>query len=279
MEELNMRELSTTLESLLSKSVSFGIRIIIGIAIFAIGLWITKKISNSLRNFMIKKNIEPSLRTFINSLVNILLKVFVLIIVLATIGIEMTSIVAVLGAASLAIGMALSGTLQNFAGGVIILFLKPFKVGDLIETDKGQFGYVLSIMIFTTKMRTFDNRIIYVPNGPLANGTITNHMHDNRRRVDLFFDMAYGDDMDKAREILLSLIANDERVHKDPEPLVRLRELTDSSVKVMLRFWVDSTWYYRMRYEIRELVYKEFPKHGFTFAFPQMDIHLNNVSK
>lgn len=277
MKSFDMNQLSSKFDGFLDSSLHFGIKLLIAILIFVIGFWLAKKLTNSFRNLMIKKDIEPSLRTFLSSLINIILKGFVVIIGLATVGIEMTSIVAVLGAASLAVGMALSGTLQNFAGGVVILILKPFKVGDLIETASGHMGYVLSIMIFTTKMRTFDNRIIYLPNGPLANGVILNHMHESRRRVDLFFDISYGDDVQTARNVILAMLDKEADIHKEPAPLVRLRELNDSSIKIMARFWTDSKNYYRLRYEIREKVYNELPKHGLSFAFPQLDVHLEHT--
>jgi len=263
------------IEAFVDSAVHFGIKLLVAVAILAVGLWLVKKITKSVKKVMEVKNVDPSLRTFLSSLISILLKMLVIIIVLATVGIEMTSIIAILGAASLAIGMALSGTLQNFSGGVVILLFKPFEVGDLIETQSGHMGYVQGIMIFTTRMRTFDNKIIYLPNGALANGVITNHTKEKRRRVDEIFGISYGDDIKVARELMIRILTADERVHKDPMPLVRIRNLSESSVDIQVRFWVNFENYYRIKYEIREIVYNEFPKHGLSFAYPHMDVHLD----
>lgn len=269
-----LTKLESKIENFIDSAIHFGLKLLIAVTILAVGLWLVKKITKSVKNMMETRNVDPSLRTFLSSLINILLKMLVIIIVLATVGIEMTSIIAILGAASLAIGMALSGTLQNFAGGVVILLFKPFEVGDLIEAQSGHMGYVQAILIFTTRMRTFDNKIVYLPNGALANGVITNHTKEKRRRVDEIFGITYGDDIMKARELMLKLLAEDERVHKDPAPLIRIRNLSESSVDIQVRFWVNFEHYYKIKYELREIVYNEFPKHGLSFPFPQLDVHI-----
>ncbi|MFV0419821.1 MAG: mechanosensitive ion channel family protein [Dysgonomonas sp.] len=266
------------LEAFGNSAIHFGIKLLIAIGIFVIGLWIVRKFMKSMRKMMDAKHIDPSLKTFLTSTVSILLKILVLVIVLATVGIEMTSIVAILGAASLAIGMALSGTLQNFAGGVVILTIKPFEIGDLIETDNGHLGFVKGIMIFTTRIRTFDNRIIYLPNGNLVNGALTNHTKERRRRIDAVFGISYGDDVAKARNLLIEILENDKRVHKNPAPAVYLNSLSDSSVDIIVKFWTDFDNYYNLQYELAEKVYNEFPKNGLNFPFPQMDVHFDKVT-
>ncbi|NDV94292.1 mechanosensitive ion channel family protein [Dysgonomonas sp. 521] len=273
MDKINLEQLETFGNS----AIHFGIKLLIAIGILIIGFWVVKRIMKSMRKMMEEKHIDPSLKTFLTSTMNILLKILVLVIVFTTVGIEMTSIVAILGAASLAIGMALSGTLQNFAGGVVILTIKPFEIGDLIETDNGHLGFVKGIMIFTTRIRTFDNRIIYLPNGSLVNGALTNHTKEGRRRIDAVFGVSYGDDVAKARNLLIEMLENDKRVHKSPAPAVYLNSLSDSSVDIIVKFWTDFDTYYDLQYELTEKVYNEFPKNGLNFPFPQMDVHFDKI--
>ena len=274
MESLDIGRIEATLKSLAESAIHFGVQLVIAILILIVGLWIAKKITKSLRKMLTAKNVEPSLRTFLLSLVNISLKIMVFIIVLATVGVQMTSIIAVIGAASLAVGMALSGTFQNLAGGVVILFLKPFKVGDFIEAQSNS-GTVESISIFTTRIKTGDNKVIYLPNGALSNGSIINYNQDGKRRADSTFGIAYGDNVAKAREVLLDILSKDERVIKDPVPVVFLTNLADSSVNVMVRFWATPSDILPIQFDLNEKVYIEFGKNGLSFPFPQMDVHLN----
>jgi len=258
----------------LETSVSFGIKLLTGILILMVGLWLARRITNSFQKIMVSRKVEPSLQSFLASLASIILKILVIIIVLTTVGVEMTSIIAVLGAASLAIGMALSGTLQNFAGGVVILLFKPFKVGDFIETEKGYSGTVLEILIFTTRLNTVDNKIIYLPNGSLANGVITNFNQEGTRRVDCSYAISYGNDIEVARTVLLELLNKDTRIIQDPQPVVFLQTLEDSGVKITVRFWVLTSDFSPVQNDLNEQVYKEFSKHGLQFPFPQMSVHL-----
>ena len=186
----------------------------------------------------------------------------------------MTSIVAVLGAASLAIGMALSGTLQNVAGGMIILFFKPFKVGDAIVTADGKTGIVKKIMIFTTELHTFDNQVLFLPNGALANGVITNLSHGKNRRTDINVGISYGDDCEKARVVALKILSKDKRVLKTPAPEVFMSSLDDSAVTLTIRYWTSFDNLLGARADILEAIYKEFPKNKLNFPFPQMDVHM-----
>ena len=189
------------------------------------------------------------------------------------IGVEMTSFIAILGAAGLAVGMALSGTLQNFAGGVLILLLKPFKVGDYIDAA-GYQGSVSAIQIFNTVMKTPDNVVITIPNGSLMNTSMKNYSAEKTRRVDWTFGIGYGDSYDKAKEVLLNMIASDERIFKDPAPFIALSELADSSVNIVVRVWVNAPDYWTVFYEMNEKVYKNFEKEGLNIPFPQMDVHV-----
>ena len=197
---MTLDSLITTLGQIVA---SFGTKLIAAIARWVVGFWIVKKVVASISFAMKKHDVEPSLASFTQSFLSITLKVFVVIIILTTLGVQMTSIVAVLGAASLAVGMALSGTLQNVAGGMVILLFKPFRVGDAIVTADGQMGIVKKIMIFTTELHTFDNQVLYLPNGALSNGVITNLSQGKNRRTDLTVGISYGDDVERARKTAL----------------------------------------------------------------------------
>ena len=270
--------MNMTLDSLIVKLgqivAEFGTRLIAAIAIWIIGFWLVKKIVASISFAMKKHEVEPSLATFLQSFLSITLKVFVIIIILTTMGVQMTSIVAVLGAASLAIGMALSGTLQNVAGGMIILFFKPFKVGDAIVTADGKTGIVKKIMIFTTELHTFDNQVLFLPNGALANGVITNLSHGKNRRTDINVGISYGDDCEKARTTALKILSKDKRVLKTPAPEVFMSSLDDSAVTLTIRYWTSFDNLLGARADILEAIYKEFPKNKLNFPFPQVDVHM-----
>lgn len=253
---------------------NFGTKLIAAIAIWIIGFWIVKKIVVSLSFVMQKHEVEPSLSSFIQSFLAITLRVFVVIIILTTLGVQMTSIVAVLGAASLAIGMALSGTLQNVAGGVIILLFKPFRVDDAIVTADGKMGVVKKIMIFTTELHTFDNQVLFLPNGALSNGVITNLSMGKKRRTDLIVAISYGDDVERARKLTLKILSKDKRVLKNPEPEIILSSLDDSSVTLTIRYWTTFENLLSAKAEILETIYREFPKNNLNFPFPQMDVHM-----
>ena len=223
-----------------------------------------------------KRQVEPTLQRFLRSLASTGLKAILLITTAGMIGIETTSFIAILGAAGLAIGLALQGSLSNFAGGVLILLFKPYKAGDFIEAQ-GEAGVVEEIQIFTTQLRTGDNKTIIIPNGPLANGNITNYSAKPTRRVDFTFGIGYGDDIDKARATLQGIIDADSRIHKDPEPMIVVGALADSSVNFTVRVWVDSSDYWGVFFETTEQVKKTFDQQGISIPFPQTDVHVHNV--
>jgi small conductance mechanosensitive channel len=222
---------------------------------------------------MSKSKTETSLISFLESLISITLKILVIISAMGMIGIEMTSFIAILGAAGLAVGMALSGTLQNFAGGVIILILKPFKVGDFIEAQ-GYLGTVKEISIFTTMLNTVDKKLIIIPNGPLSTGALTNFSAEPIRRVDWSFGIAYGDDMEAFKKAINTFITEDKRIMNDPEPFIALAELGDSSVNFTVRVWVNAADYWGVFFDMNEKVYKRFADYKLNIPFPQMDVHV-----
>jgi small conductance mechanosensitive channel len=243
------------------------------ILVLIIGLWIINILSNWANKIMRKRNVDDSLRPFIKSLISIVLKVALIIAVMSMIGIEMTSFIAILGAAGLAIGMALGGTLQNFAGGVLILIFKPFRIGDFIEAQ-GYTGTVKEISIFSTVLNTPDNKIIIIPNGGLSTSSLVNYSKEPTRRVDWTFGIGYGDDTDKAKTVLKGLLESDTRILKDPEMFIAVSELADSSVNFVVRAWVNAEDYWGVFFDMNEKVYKTFDKEGLNIPFPQMDLHL-----
>lgn len=248
-------------------------KVLLAIVVLIVGLWIIKAIVNTIVKMLKKKNVDPSLVPFLKGLTGAILKVMLLISVVSMLGVETTSFVAVLGAAGLAVGLALSGTLQNFAGGVILLILKPFKVGDFIDAQS-YMGTVHEIQIFSTILKTPDNKTVYIPNGGLATGAMVNFSSEPTRRVDMSFGIGYSDDIDKAKQILMRLLTEDERVLKDPEPAVAVAELADSSVNFNVRPWVNAGDYWGVYLDMQEKVKKAFDAEGVSIPFPQMDVHV-----
>lgn len=266
--------LKDMIASLSGMAVDFGLKLIAAVVVLVGGMWIARRLANAFKRALARRNLDASLISFLSSFVNIVLRVFVIIISLATVGVQMTSIVAVLGAASLAVGMALSGTMQNFAGGIIIMFLKPFKVGDIITSAGGKTGVVKKIMIFTTEIHTFDNQVVLLPNGPLANGEITNVTNNDTRRMDLDVSISYGDNIDVARKEIIAILSADKRVLQNPEPIVLVANLADSAVVLTVRYWTKTADCVPSRGDVLEEIYKRLPKKKIHFPFPQMDVHL-----
>ncbi len=255
----------------LISGIAFGvITLIIGLAVIRYAVRTSEKV-------MKNRELDPSLIPFLRSLLSITLKLGLGLLVLEMVGIQATSFIAILGAAGLAVGMALSGTLQNFAGGVIILLFKPFKVGDFIDAQ-GHKGTVNEIQIFNTILKTPDNITIIVPNGGLSTGAVTNYSVEEKRRVDMTFGIGYGDDVDQARSLLLELINADSRILQDPEPFIKVGALADSSVNFTVRLWVMAKDYWGVHFDMNEKVYKEFGHQGLNIPFPQMDVHVHQAS-
>ncbi len=263
------------LHALTELTVSFVPKLLIAILI----LWVGMKLAKMLKKFIVrtleKRNAEPSLKTFLGSLVDVLLKAMIIIMAMDVIGIKATSFIALLGAMGLAIGMALQGTLQNFAGGVIILLMKPFKVGDYIECANYK-GYVRAIRIFNTTIQPFNGRTIIVPNSELSNKSLINHTQEPVIRLDIVASVAYGTDLDKAKSVLMQVINDDPLIlHEPKEPVVAVSDLADSSVNISMWMWVTVEDYWTVWLRIRENIYKAFYANGITIPFPQMDVHLN----
>jgi len=254
--------------------MEYGPKLIGAIVTLIVGMWVISIIRNVLSKRFEKRNVDPSLRGFLNSIIGIGLKLMLWIAVIGMMGVQMTSFIAILGALGLAVGMALSGTLQNFAGGVMILLFKPFKVGDFINAQ-GHSGVVNEIQIFNTILKTPDNKTIIIPNGGLSTGSMTNFSTEAKRRVDFTFGIAYGDDVDKAKKVLMDLIKADKRIINDPaEPFIAVSELADSSVNLVVRVWAEAKDYWGIYFDLTEKVYKTFDKEGLNIPFPQMDVHL-----
>ena len=259
--------------SLTALLIDVGIRIAITLAILIIGFWIAKVLSKAVVKVLKKRGADDSLVSFMRSLTSIGLKVLVLITAMSQLGVEMTSFVAILGAAGLSIGLAFSGTLSNFAGGVMILLFKPFKVGDYVNMQ-GEEGTVKEILIFNTNLTTLDNKIIILANGAVANGTVTNFTKAEKRRVDWVFGIAYGDDLKVAKVLLDKFISEDERILKEGANFIGVGELGDSSVNITVRAWVKTEDYWNVFFTMNERVYNEFGDAGLSIPFPQMDVHM-----
>jgi small conductance mechanosensitive channel len=256
--------------------IGIGIQVTIAIVVLIIGFWLARILSRALKKVLIRRETDESLVTFLSSLTSILIKTLVIVTAITQLGVEMTSFVAILGAAGLAIGMAFSGTLSNFAGGVMILMFKPFKVGDYVNMQ-GEEGIVHEILIFNTILHTVDNKVIILANGAVANGTITNYTKAKKRRVDWVFGIGYGDQLETAKELLNKFIEEDSRILKDPAPFIGLGELGDSSVNITVRAWVKTEDYWNVFFLMNERVYNEFDGAGLNIPFPQMDVHLQQA--
>lgn len=262
-------------DEIIDFSVDLGINLLVAIIILFVGFKLAGILSRAVVKILEKRESAIGLITFSKSLVSAIVKVLTVITVFTQLGIEMTSFIAILGAAGFAIGMAFSGTLSNFAGGVIILILKPFKVGDYIEAQ-GESGTVTEIQIFHTILLTPDNKTIILPNGPVSTGNVTNYSTQDTRRVDFTFGFGYGEDLKLAKETVLEIINSHPKVMKDPEPFVRLGSLGDSSVNLTVRIWSKKEDYWDIHFYVNEKVYEKFDEvEGLSIPFPQMDVHVD----
>jgi len=269
-----MNQVEKYTDQLIELAVGYGPKLLLALLTLLFGLWIIKAIVAAARRAAEKKDVDPSLRSFLFSSLGITLRVLLVISVAGMIGIEMTSFIAVLGAAGLAIGMALSGTLQNFAGGVMILLFRPYKVGDYIEAQ-GHSGTVREIQIFNTILKTPDNKTIIIPNAGLANGSMVNYSTEAERRVDFTFGIGYEDDIDAAKAAIADLILKESRIKSEPEPFIAVSALADSSVNIVVRVWVDATDYWPVHFAMLENVKKEFDTRGISIPYPQHDVHVH----
>jgi small conductance mechanosensitive channel len=277
MDKLSPDQLQSLYDTALEKLLVFLPQLFLAVLVLVVGWWVVRRIVKVVEAGLQRGSADATLSRFLLSLLSMGLKALLLISVASMIGIATTSFVAVLGAAGLAIGLALQGSLANFAGGVLILLFRPFRVGDFIEAQ-GVAGTVKEILIFNTIMKTPDNKRIIVPNGPLANDNITNFSAEDRRRVDLVFGIGYDDDLKRAKAVLERLIHEDERSQDDPAPLIVISELADSSVNITTRTWVQASDYWGFRFDLIERVKLAFDAEGISIPYPQQDVHLHQAS-
>ena len=252
---------------------AYGPKVLAALAILVIGWIVAKLIRGALKKVLRRASVEETLITFLGNLTYMLMIAFVVIAALSQLGVDTTSFAAIIAAAGLAIGLALQGSLGNFASGVMIIGLKPFKVGDYVEAG-GVAGVVEGITVFATNMRTPDNKSIIVPNGAITGGNIVNFSAKDTRRVDLVAGVSYTDDLQKVKQVLQELVAADARVLKDPEPTIAVSELADSSVNFVVRPWVNKDDYWNVYFGLTEAIKRRFDQEGISIPFPQQDVHL-----
>lgn len=263
------------------KAIAFGLKVLAALAIYLIGAWIIRKIKKIIHGIFIRRNTEHAIASFVESITSITLTVFLVIITISALGVNTTSIAALLAAGGMAIGMALSGTVQNFAGGIMLMVFKPFKSGDFIEAQ-GYSGTVSDVSIVSTKIITTDNRNIIIPNGALSNGTINNYSQNVYRRLEWLVDVEYGASSEQVKAILKSIVADEKRIVYKPDapdnPMIALNALRDSSVQFIIRAWVRKEDYWPVLYDVNEVIYNKIPENGIQFPFPQMDVHLDKTA-
>lgn len=266
-------KLSRVLDSLVEQGAALGWTLIKALLVFIVGRFLISMINKLVQRVLLKRNIDPSIKTFVGSLINIILMILLIVSVVGALGVQTASFAALLASAGVAIGMALSGNLSNFAGGLIILIFKPYKVGDFIEAQNLS-GIVREIQIFHTVLTTTDNKVIYIPNGSLSSSAVINYSYQQVRRIDWTFGVEYGTDYAKVKGVLEEILAKDERILQEPAaPFIAMSQLADSSVNYVVRVWVNSPDYWNVYYDITRIVYERFNAEGIGFPFPQLTIH------
>ena len=272
-EKLANLDLHELLRSMLSETIWILVKIAVALAIYFAGRWIVRRILRLLDAAFERRRVDVSLRQFMRNTVSVVFSLILIMIVVQTLGVNVTSLIAVFSAATLAIGMALSGTAQNFAGGVMILLMKPYRVGDFISAQ-GQSGTVREIKLFSTVITTGDNQTIFIPNNSIATAIVDNYSTAELRRVDWTVSISYGDDIDVARQAILEILKADARVLADPAPVVWVAALADSSVNLSARAWTRNADYWDLFFETNEKLYKTLPSRGVRFPFPQLDVRI-----
>ena len=278
MEDISVDNISELASMFLDKVLAYLPSVIAALVILILGFWIIKLIVGRVRKIMEKREVDPGVRGFALSILGIVLKVLLFIIVITKLGVETTSFAAILAAAGLAIGLALQGSLSNFAGGVLIIILKPFRVGDFIDAQ-GESGTVTEITIFYTYLTTIGNQRVVIPNGQLSNNKVVNYSYEPIRRNAMAVGISYDSDIKKSREVLLQIVKSDERTLKDPEPAVVVTGLGDNSVDLSLRFWAKREDYWGLHFDTMEKLKIELEDAGVSFPFPKRDVHLYNMSQ
>ena len=274
--EITKTEELTQVEKLIQKlwdwGVDAGSHLLAAALIFIVGRILISFLNKLVARILERRKVDPSIQSFVKSLVSILLTVLLIVAVISKLGVETTSFAALLASAGVAVGMALSGNLQNFAGGLIVLLFRPYKVGDVIESQ-GETGTVREIQIFHTILSTFDNKVIYIPNGALSSGTVINYSREELRRVDWTIGVEYDTDYELVERTVRDLLATDSRILNEPAPFVALHTLADSSVNVAIRVWVKNADYWNVYFDMNKRIYAEFNKKGIGFPFPQLTVH------
>jgi small conductance mechanosensitive channel len=273
MEELGALVGQEQLEAIVDAVSRFGLQIIAAIVVFIVGRWLARRLTNLLERGLTRAGTDPALIGFFRNITYFGLLIMVVIAAVGQLGVQTTSFIAVLGAAGLAIGLALQGSLANFAAGVLMIIFRPFKAGDFIEAA-GTAGVVEEVQLFTTQMRTPDNKTIIIPNAQVTSGTITNYSARDTRRLDLVFGVSYADDLDKVKRVINEVLADEMRLLEEPEPTIGLLSLGDSSVDFAVRPWVKSSDYWAVFFDLQEAMKKRFDEEGISIPFPQRDVHL-----
>jgi small conductance mechanosensitive channel len=270
-------DLQQLVTDFLKSAGEYSLRILAAVAILVIGRWLARMLTRTLQRLLERRNVDVALRSFATSLVFWLMIAFIIVAALSKLGIETTSFVALLGAAGLAVGLALQGSLSNFAAGVLIIMFRPFRIGDYVEAG-GTAGVVKEITILTTIMFTPDNKKIIIPNSAIMAGTITNYSANETRRLDLVFGVGYSDDLDKVQKVLEEIVASDPRCLKDPAPTIGVLAHADSSIKFAVRPWVRTADYWDLHFDLHKKVKQRFDAEGISIPFPQSDVHLFPVN-
>lgn len=272
-EQVKNMTFSDILSMLAEWGIEIAAKVAIALAIYFVGRWLIGRLVKIVNKVCEKRGVEISLQQFFKNMIKVVLYICLALTVIGILGIDTTSLIAMFASASLAIGMALSGTMQNFAGGVMILLLRPYRIGDYVEAQ-GQAGTIKEISLFNTVITTVDNQTIYVPNSSISTGIINNYSQAATRRVDWNITISYGDDVEVARRVLIEMMNSDKRVKQDPAPVVYLTSLGDSAVNISARAWVDNADYWGVYFDLNERIYNELPKHGLHFPFPQLSVHV-----
>ncbi len=278
-EKLSNTTVTDLIGELTDKAVSFGLKILAALAIYLLGAWAIRKIRGIVATIFERKNTDAAIASFVLSIISIALTILLVIVTIGAVGIDTTSIAALLAGGGMAIGMALNGTVQNFAGGIMIIAFKPFKAGDYIQAQ-GFEGTVTEVNIVSTKLTTVDNRCIIIPNGVLSNGTVNNFSHNDFRRVDWSVNVEYGSSIEETKNVLMNILKNDKRILDksnggSADPFVALSSLSDSSIVFVMRAWVKASDYWDVNFEVNEKIYNELPANGIKFPFSQLDVHVH----
>ncbi len=279
-EKLSNTTVTDLMSELMDKAVSFGLKLLAAVAIYLVGAWAIRKIKGIIARIFERKHTDAAISSFVQSIVGIALTILLIIITIGAVGIDTTSIAALLAGGGMAIGMALNGTVQNFAGGMMIIAFKPFKAGDYIQAQ-GFEGTVSEVNIVSTKLTTVDNKCIIIPNGALSNGTINNYSHNPLRRVDWTVNVEYGSSIEDTKNVLMNIMQNDPRIlHTSfnaevADPFVALSSLNSSSIVFTMRAWVKASDYWAVNFDVNEKIYKDLPANGIKFPFSQLDVHIH----